>query len=324
METVDRDVATAHVAASLATRLEKALLGPADNPASLKDAEFPLFGIRWAREVVQKVGPRWLNRLLAFSRNSPLTISSYRSTASLLKDAMKDDLSFPPVWENWRVLSERFGLDTKSPLPNLLPVVHWRALQGWFRPFELSAPSFAEIKMRDSVLPDPPIAVDLWKAAVLVYASTSEGPGPALRGVSQEAEAIITRVRDASLQASASALDVARSAIRAPSPSDFLQLGTSARLKSFRSAHTPRDSVRVFCQAVKKINALKSIRFSPPCFSSALRCYFSFCELAAITAFAVSELDILLRRAIFKDGRTYGNYTNFVRKACFFLNEPTD
>ena len=31
-----------------------------------------------------------------------------------------------------------------------------------------------------------------------------------------------------------------------------------------------------------------------------------------------------LRGAIFNECRTYGNYVNFIRKACFYLNIPTD
>ena len=218
-----------------------------------------------------KVGSRWINHLIAFARNSPPPLSSYNSTASLLHDALADDLSFPPVWEEWRILTEIFGMGAKLSLTKLLPVAHRCTLEGWFHPFEFSALSFNEIKTLARVLPDPAIALDLWKAAVLAYASEDEGTELSPRGVSHDAEAIITRAHAAALQASSTTLDVARAALTAPGPSDFLHMGPSDRLKAFKTGNAPRDSVLAFFQAGRKINASKSIRFSLPCFSSALR-----------------------------------------------------
>ena len=97
METIDRDAVTAQVATMLASRFEKALKDPQATAASLEAAVFPLFGLRWIRSIVRAVDSRWLNRLLAFARNSPLPYRTYKSTASLLNDALADDCSFPPV-----------------------------------------------------------------------------------------------------------------------------------------------------------------------------------------------------------------------------------
>ena len=190
------------------------------------------------------VGSRWLNHLLAFARNSPL--SNYNSTASLLGDALADDFAFPPVWAEWRDLAERFGLDTKYTMTKLLPVVHWRALQCWFQPFEHSALIFTEIHMRAGVLPDPAAAADLWEATVLASASMVEGSEISLRGAPHDAGAIVTRAHAASLQAPTATLDVSKMALSAPTHADFLRLGHSARLKAFSHANTPRDSLLNF------------------------------------------------------------------------------
>ena len=176
--------------------------------------------------------------------------------------------------------------------------------------------------MREKTLPDPKIATDLWKSAALAYASTAENSELSLRGVFHEAEAIITRPRAASLEDSTAARDFSEAALSDITQTDFLRMGPAARLEAFRASGTPKDLLLTFCQAGQKLNALKSIRCSIPCFSSALRCYFSFCELTALPASPVSERAILLRGAIFNDGKTFGNYLNFVRKACFFLSEP--
>ena len=113
-----------------------------------------------------EVGSRWINHLLAFSRNPPLALSTYKSLDVLLNDALAVDFSFPPVCSEWRVLAERFGLDTNHALQKLHPVVHRCTPQGWFQPFELSVLSFAEIQTMDIFLPDHAAETDLWKAAV--------------------------------------------------------------------------------------------------------------------------------------------------------------
>ena len=177
--------------------------------------------------------------------------------------------------------------------------------------------------MRAKVLPDPVIATDLWKADVLAYASTNDSAELSLRGVSHEAEAISTRAHAASLGASTATSDFPATICPNLPPSDFLRMGPCARLKAFRASNTPGDSLRSFCQAGQRLTALKSIKGSMPSFSSAVRCYFSFCELSAFPAFPALESSILSRSAIFNDGKTFGNYVNFVREACFFLNEPT-
>ena len=253
----------------------------------MEAAVSPLFGLRWTRSVVSAIDSRWLNRLLAFARNSPLPYRTYKSTASLLSDALADDFTSPPVWGDWRILSARFRLDTRYTLKKLIPVVHWCALQGWFQPFELSVLSFTEIQMRAEILPGPLISNDLWKADVLAYAPTNDSAELSLRGASHEAEAITARVRAASLESSTATSDLSAAIRPDMRASDFLWMGPCDRLKAFRAANTPRDSPRSFCQAGQRLNALKSIKGSLPSFPSSLRCYFSFCELSALPAFPV-------------------------------------
>ena len=144
-----------------------------------------------------------------------------------------------------------------------------------------------------------------------------------LRGVSHYSESAITRVRAASLQADTATLDVPQASPKPSGPANFGRMGPTARLAAFRKSKTPMVSVLYFRRAGKNLNAIKPIRESLPCFSSALGCYFSFCELSATPAFPVSTRAIILRGAIFNDGRTFGNYANFAREAFFFLNEPT-
>ena len=101
-------------------------------------------------------------------------------------------------------------------------------------------------------------------------------------------------------------------------------IGPCARLKALRATRVPRGQILRYCTAGMRRKAIRAIQLSLPAFASAARCFFSFCELISVPAFPVSERAVLLWSAIFNEGRTYGNYLNFARKACFYLNSPTD
>ena len=96
------------------------------------------------------------------------------------------------------------------------------------------------------------------------------------------------------------------------------------RIKLLRATRVPQDKILQYCTSGMRRNAIRPIQISLPCFASAVRCFFSFCELISAPAFPVSERKALLWSAIFNAGRTYGNYLNFIRKACFYLSLPTD
>ena len=213
-------------------------------------------------------------------------------------------------------LTERCDVGAKHPLGNLPTVVHRCAPQGWFRPFELSVLRFTEISARASVLPDPSAATDLWKSAVLAHTTQAECNELSLSGVCRDDGAITIRVQATASLASTAETAIADSRLAHSSSANFLRMGPMARLTALRDARDPRDSALDFRHEGRKLDALRSIQASLPAFISPVRCFYSFCELAAIPD------AILLWIAIFNDGRTFGNYANFVREAGFVLNEP--
>ena len=91
----------------------------------------------------------------------------------------------------------------------------------------------------------------------------------------------------------------------------FRRTGPCAKLNDFRYRKAHSDVVTSFCATVGRANALKSIKLSIACCSSAARCYFGFCEIIRSPAYPFSERTVLLRRAIFNDGRTIWNLRKF-------------
>ena len=162
--------------------------------------------------------------MLAFARNSLPHLGTYNSTSALPDGALAGAFAFPPVWEVWRVLSGRFGVDTRRPPTKPLPVAHRFTLHGWLQPCELSVLSFTEIHARPSVLPGPAVSTDLWKAVALSYSPTAGGAELSLLGVSRDAEAIAARVRAESLQSSTDTPDATKAALESPIQADFLRL----------------------------------------------------------------------------------------------------
>ena len=139
--------------------------------------------------------------------------------------------------------------------------------------------------------------------------------------MSRDVENLILRAKASSLQASRATADVREAAARIAPNLDFLHMGPAARMKALKKLAAPKDQLMNFCVTGQRQNALKSIQGSLPSFSSALRCYLSFCELTTTPAFPVSKKKtVLLRRSsIFNDGRTFENYIGFLWKACFFF-----
>ena len=172
MFVVDREDATAQAADLAIHHFDKALNDPQPHPKKLASAAIPLFGIRWNTAVLRKITPSRINKLLLKARNSLLPISDYNALTALFNDALSDAFEFPPCWAAWRLLAERFALDGRYSPKLLIPVIHWCVLQKWHEPFELANLNFAEIRARASVLPNPEIATDLWKAAILAFTTT--------------------------------------------------------------------------------------------------------------------------------------------------------
>ena len=100
MGTIDRNDASVEVAKMRISRFEEELANPHATPASLEDAHFPLFGIRWSHNVAAAIGSKRLNHILAIARNSPLPTTSYNSSDSRLKEAMADECSYPSICGN--------------------------------------------------------------------------------------------------------------------------------------------------------------------------------------------------------------------------------
>ena len=111
-------------------------------------------------------------------------------------------------------LTERFKLDTELQMAKLLTLNRRCAMEGWFQPFQLSLPRFAEVRDRPDLLSVRSISTEVWEAAVLDFASTPEGDGHSTRGSSRGEDDIVARIQASPLQALGDNRDMADASLR--------------------------------------------------------------------------------------------------------------
>ena len=98
-------------------------------------------------------------------------------------------------------------------------------------------------------------------------------------------------------------------------------MGPAAKLKIPRSANLPQFKLSRYFRTAAQELALTGIQKCFPNFASAIRCYFSFCELRGCPPFPVTERIISERGPLFKSGAAFSNYVGYIRKICYFLEE---
>ena len=192
MDLPNRDIATAEAAALALAPLMLVLRDHSASHGKIALAVRPLFGIRWSRAVIKRVGSGHLCKILSALRNSSLSHVDYERLPTLWKTALSWDDSFPPAWDCWRSLIERWDLDDKYQLQEFIPSIHAFERYSWGAPFALAAvPQSAIIAaFPDGVLAAP--ALDLWKVAALAHTTPSTSHALTLSGAQDNADTLIS------------------------------------------------------------------------------------------------------------------------------------
>ena len=106
--------------------------------------------------------------------------------------------------------------------------------------------------------------------------------------------------------------------------SQILLIRAARKDKILRKAGTPLTTANSFFRCADQLNSIRGVSHNYRSFCSAIRLYFSFCEVKNARTSTVREQVVLQRSSLFKHGATYGSYINFLRKAFFYLGDPTD
>ena len=279
MEIPHRDLATAQAARLVLNNLAKHLFCRSTTRKQLIEALIPVFGIRWDVRVLRRIGTKRLLELLCALRNSAVPRPEYDRISELWKAGLANETTFPVAWEPWRALIERFNLDDELPLSAWLIIVDTCIKQGWGEPTHLAKADYSSFTAVAHSHSFDPLAHQLWKAAVLVFAGNSAGEILNLRGASADAESLLRQLRLANRATLAVTRDVNSSLAKLRMPKSFKLLGPAAKLAKLREASVNTHKVKCFFRVASQQHALTGVRFCFASFASAIRCYFSFCEL---------------------------------------------
>ena len=321
MEIPNRAIATAEAADIVVTRLEKAAAYSQVSVRELSRAIIPVFGIRWSADVVRRIGSRRINPLLQKLRNSELPLPHYNRLASLWKDAHFDDVTaFPPKWENWRTLIERFALDEVANLRDWIPTVQRCVNQQLTDPQVLAAASQSQL---NTLLAGASVASNarkLWRAAVVAFADPPSGDLETMLMPNPDADSLLRAIRGTSFTVCGAANAVTEACQRLKVKTTFLSLGPSAKMKLLRKNCVSQKTMDSFFKKKSQHIALTGVRKTLPSFASGVRSYFSFCELKRVRPFPVKESTVIQWSSLFRSGGAFSNYVGYLKKACFFLN----
>ena len=324
MDIPHRDLATTRAAELVLNELQKQLKDPQTPIKLVIQALIPVFGIRWDSRVIHRVGAGRLRHILWSLRNSALPVAEYNRVKELWVSAEANDTSFPHTWGDWQAIIERFNLDDEMQLSEWIAVIDTCVKQGWKTPAILAKVDATTFSGMASLHKWNPCTFQLWKASVILFANTSEGEVLALKGASADAELLISKLKIAYKAERAVSRDLSNAVSKLRLPVSFSSLGPAAKLAKLRKANVNNFKIRRFFRVKAQKNALTGVRFCFGSFTSAIRCYYNFCELRETPPFPVKAISVIEWSSIFNPGATFNNYVNYLKKACFYLDQPID
>ena len=113
-------------------------MGDTNAPArKISHALIPVFGIRWNKKGITIIDTREIGRLLCMFRNSNLPRTDYDRVAGLFKLSYFIPAVFLPELEEWRVIADRYRLDKRHTLPELVAAATLLAAAGVEHPSAL-------------------------------------------------------------------------------------------------------------------------------------------------------------------------------------------
>ena len=203
MEIPHRELATANAALLVVGNLLNKLKCTTAPSKQLPEAILLLFGMRSDIQVIRRVGASPLRRILWRLSNSKLSKSEYNKVSQLWQEGLANKASFPVLWGDWRPLIERFNLGDALKLDEWFLIVDTLIKIGWKDPSALAKVDMATFKALTSPHEPRQAVFQLWKSASLLYAGASAGAILALNGISDDAEALLLRLKAVSLADSA-------------------------------------------------------------------------------------------------------------------------
>ena len=282
----------------------------------------PLFGIRWSKKIIIAIKTHRINELLAKVRHSAIPRPDYDRVEDLFKLAFFTPTTFPPEWEEWRTIADRYRLDRRHPWPVLAAAVAQFITAEVKSPFELACFEAAGIEQMIASFGEKAALRHLWRAARLQAVKASSADPLFL--VTKDVGVITSKraIKRHRAELHRDPLDSSAASSHLRLPAGFERLGPLARIRAIQTSRKTETRAERFAQDRTQANLLKQVRGSLPVISSALNCYNAFCELRDVRPFPTVEQTIIEWSSVFSDTATYANYISHLQKVWFFVGSP--
>ena len=216
----------------------------------------PAYGTNWGPEVMEKCGSegrsglRRINDLLYLIRNSNASPAVYTRMALLWTNAFAIMDEFPPKWDEWRALLEKFQLDESPDLKYWVPAIVHCQNRGWGDPGALASLSIVFTlsgNVDDSVI--KPLS-RLRQASKLTVYNPNYGECDQPERFFDDAEKLIQKAKDAQAHKPATKGLGEITARFKSNKNQFMALGPSAKLRLLRSANLSRGGKSEVSQSI--------------------------------------------------------------------------
>ena len=325
MDILNRELAVAQAAKIVLKEANKVIMDPKASNKALSAAILPLFGIRWSKDTCQRVGKDGeLTKLLYRLRNSALAPAAYQKVSALFNEACSLAGPLPPNWVQWLDIIEKFELDNSTNISTWRDIVQDIRALGYESPLELSYKGIGDITQIFAHLEKAKLARNLWQACALTFMEPTDGNLLALNDVSKNAERLIEKLKGREFRATGFAKSFKFHEKKLNQGKTFQALGPAAKIRALKESNISKHRLSNFLEAGATLSLLKASRKAFKGLASAIRCYFSFCELKGIKPFPIKERYILQWSALFNETATFQQYVNSLRKVCYILRESLD
>ena len=257
-----------------------------------------------------------INNLFDRLQNSPLPRAENGRLASFFKKAYGAARTFPDELGGWRMLAERFRLDTSLGWSAILSAVTSMEGKGIDLPPSLaSVPlSAGSLFARAHMGRMPSRLCGAWPAALTEGSSVDHLIRPR-KFLTREPLALALKRHNHQFQQSGKLSCRIRD--KTHLPSTFARLGPARKIHLVMKSDATPLQVSRFVAVNAQANLLKQVRGSLPGVTSAFRGCAAFFELIMVEPFPPQEETIIRWTNVFNDTSTFGDYISLMGKACF-------
>ena len=314
-----------HALIVLTDNANKILADSTSTKQQKEDALIDMMALGWAPMAVKAIRDRPLNKLPKRIQNEVFDKEEYILSRDMIIFSTDDGVSLEHTQRNlWRELMVRFHLFEITDMRHWVALVAHLDTKGLRTPMRLQRVPFSELLAVGWQLEHPDMLVMLWQAARSdASAHTMSLLDKAL--VSPEAfHALILSLRHESIRDTDTVPEYEEMRRGPAIHPDFDELSASNKRSALSRTGLGQFRILKLLDLGAKRNTPRSFAGSLRPAASGMQNYLNFCQFLGRTPFPVDTDTVLLRSAMFRPGRTFGQYIAHLMKAVILLRQPTD